>query len=218
MSPVSKGFAVGLVAGIGLVWGAVALVGSDDERDDPAPSPSPSAFTSPTPSPSPTPSSSPTEDDQFTGLGSESRLRLDGIGAIVVGMSVEEASAAANVEFKPGVEPSEDCFYVSVKGGPRRLAFMVLDGAIARVDVSEGSPVRTLSGIGIGSIEEDVFDTYEGRIREEPHPYTRPEGHYLVYEPRNEPEYSLIFETDGDVVTSFRSGFADPVSFIEGCS
>jgi hypothetical protein len=98
---------------------------------------------------------------------------------------------------------------------------MVLRGRISRVDVGRPSVVRTASGVGIGSTEDEVMRTYAGRIRVEPHPYTgRRGGQYLIYTPADpsDQHLSLIFETDGQRVVSFRAGLKDAVGLIEGCA
>ncbi len=75
----------------------------------------------------------------------------------------------------------------------------------------------TLSGIGVGISEADVFSTYPGRIRSEPHPYGG--GNYLICTPQgaSDQAYSMIFETDRYQVTSFRAGEKEAVGYIEGC-
>ena len=79
--------------------------------------------------------------------------------------------------------------------------------------------MRAVSGVGIGSTEEEVGRTDPGKIRVEGHFYL-PNGHYLVYTPADPrlAHLGLIFETDGRVVTSFRFGLKDSVAQIEGCS
>ena len=156
-------------------------------------------------------------------LSAESRLSLDGIGPVDVGMTLDEASAAAGmpIRTKPGDPYGPECEYAYPAQELDDVAFMVFNGRIARVDVGHrgSGRVRTVSGVGIGSTEEEVSRTYPGRIRVEGHPYV-PEGHYLVYTPAdaNLQHLGMIFETDGKVVTSFRSGRKDAVGQIEGCS
>ena len=156
-------------------------------------------------------------------LTTESRLRLDGIGPVRVGMTLTEASAAAGVDIRLHPEQSGglDCTYARAAEGLDEMGFMVIGGRIVRIDVGilGTDRVRTLSGIGKGSTEAEVMKTYPGQIRVEPHHYV-PGAHNLVYVP-NDPafrRYSMIFEAVDGRVTSFRSGLADEVSWIEGCS
>ena len=55
-------------------------------------------------------------------------------------------------------------------------------------------------------------------VRVEPHPYDGPVGQYLIVDALDAPGLRLIYETDGDRVTSFRAGRRDAVDLIEGCA
>ncbi len=149
-------------------------------------------------------------------LSSESRLRLDGIARITVGMTLEEASEAAGMAISlPAGTVSRGCGYAQPESLAEGLSFMVQGKRIVRVNVFEGY-ITTLSGVGVGTSEDIVMKTYPGQLEVREHPYD-PSGHYLVYEPEEQTELSLIFETDGRQVTSFRSGRRDAVEAIEGC-
>ena len=158
-------------------------------------------------------------------LSADSRLSLDGVGPVRVGMTLKEAAAAAAVPIRLLDTPSDPgCRYAApdrASGTGDELAFMVVDGRIVRIDVGIMGPdrIRTVSGVGKGSIEAEVQATYPGRIRVQPHPYT-PNGRYLVYVPGDPGlrHLSMIFETVDGEVRSFRSGFAEQVSWKEGCS
>ena len=159
-------------------------------------------------------------------LSDTSRLRLDGIGPVRVGMTPAEASIAAHTTIRvTGPDIGTDCRYAQAADGPVGLAFMVVGGRIVRVDVWASpphpgpSPVATLSGAHLGSGEDEVKALYPGRIKVTQHPYLQT-GHYLVYTPQDaaDRDFSLIFETDGQRVTSFRSGYARNVGQIEGCA
>ncbi|MCA1693164.1 MAG: hypothetical protein LC733_13590 [Actinobacteria bacterium] len=160
-------------------------------------------------------------------LTSETRLSLDGLGPVDIGMTLDEASAAAGtpIRIRPDDPYGPECTYAYPQGGPDGVGFMVINGRIARVDIGtlrpemRPSPVRTVSGIGIGSTEDEVKQAYPGRIRVEPAKYD-PTGHDLVYVPvdASVKHLSMIFQTDGQRVTSFRAGLAEPVAYTEGCS
>ena len=136
-------------------------------------------------------------------------------------MTLAEASAAAGVPIRlQDIPAGPECRYAYPEGAPglgREVAFMVLQGRIALVDV--GQTVQTVSGIGKGSTEAEVQATYPGRIRVEPHVYVRG-GSYLVYVPADPAlrHLSMLFETENGRVQRFRSGLAGPVAFPEGCS
>lgn len=163
------------------------------------------------------------------GLSDESTLALDGIGPIKVGMTLAEASAAVGqpVEIDPGYV-LDGCAYAVVKDGPKGLLFMVLRDKetdpwrIVRVDVDDGSRIATLSGIRIGATEADVKRIYgesgrTGKVTVENHEYVEG-GHYITYDDDGPAGFRMLFETDGQKVTRFRSGQQDPVGYVEGCA
>ena len=55
-------------------------------------------------------------------------------------------------------------------------------------------------------------------IRVEPHAYTGPEGHYLVYLAPVVRMFAVVFETDGTRVTTYRAGRQPEVMYVEGCA
>lgn len=214
-----------------------ALAGCGDESTDPsASSSSTSATTAPAPVEETTtttavetttttePTTTTTGGEQLT---DESRLGFEGIGPIKIGMTLDEASAAAGKPVK--VNPNyilDNCAYAAVEGGPEKLSFMVGrekeadPWRIFRADVNEGSPIATISGIRVGDTEAKVKETYSGKgtYTVEPHPYTGPKGHYLIFDADGKGGKLLIFETDGSKVTMFRAGDEGAVRAIEGCA
>jgi hypothetical protein len=210
-------FVTGLLVGAVGSLSVVYVLRSDVSRPDvtePTPSTSP-VPASPIPSQAPSESPSPTETAKLT---NRDRLRMDGIGSIRVGMTVDQAEQAAEIKLRVDKEFTEACRYAFPVQGPRNLAFMSSYGKIVRVDVSPDSRIKTVSGIGVGDTEADVLRVYGDRIKREPHPYLHETGSYLVYRPAGERTLLLIFETDGKKVISFRSGVAEFVRATEGCA
>ena len=231
----AAGLAAAVAAAVLLV-GAVAVVRDRGAgRDAPV---RPPAETPTTPSPSPEPPAAPRAADEPVAttvvptppppappperLTSASRLRLDGIGPIQVGMTLEDASAAAGVPVRvdPRTDLGRGCAHAKAEGGPEGLSFMVVNGRIVRIEVFGNSAILTLSGVGAGSTVDEVLATYPNRIRVQPNPYT---GHLggrdLVYlTDEGSSHLGLMFETDGQRVRTFRSGFLGAVMAPEGCS
>ncbi len=143
-------------------------------------------------------------------------ITIGGLGDVRVGMTVEEAAAAAGLELtgEPDVDP--DCYFV-MPLGLDGVAFMVADGTVARIDVAAG-PITTRSGAGIGSTEDEIKDLFPGQIEVSDHAYV--DGNYLTFVPVDEgdDQFRVVFETDGEVVTQFRAGRLPEVEYIEGCS
>ncbi|MGH9226003.1 MAG: hypothetical protein ACRD2W_19945 [Acidimicrobiales bacterium] len=158
-------------------------------------------------------------------LSADSRLSLQGIGPVAIGMTLAEASTAAGVPLRLlDMPPGPECRYAvsdRSSGTGDELGFMVVDGRIVRIDVGIMGPdrIRTVSGIGKGNTEDEVRATYPGRIRAEPHPYAS-NGRYLVYVPSDPGlrHLSMIFETIDGRVSAFRAGQLEQVSWKEGCS
>jgi hypothetical protein len=152
-------------------------------------------------------------------LTEASRLGTNGLGPVLVGMTVAQAQQASGRRFTTG-EASEgsSCTY-SRPAGLSGVSFMVIDGVIARVDVDRESQVTTFRGAKVGDSEARIKSLYGSQITVEPHQYVRG-GHYLVFVPRDraDRDFRVIFETDGKKVTRFRSGRLPEVSYVEGCS
>jgi hypothetical protein len=167
-------------------------------------------------------------------LTEQSKLVLDGIGPIRVGMTVAEAEKSANVTLiEKGVRVGGgSCYYLSPKTGPQGLSLMVISpreenrilrdrDRIARVDIFRKSRITTLSGAKIGDTEARIKALYPGQIRTTPHEYTSSQGgHYLTFVPKDaaDKDYRIIFETLKGRVTQFRSGKRPEVEYVEGCA
>jgi hypothetical protein len=161
-------------------------------------------------------------------LDPSDRVGWGRLGPIVAGMTVEELEAATGRDWDvtSGTEGSP-CAYISAAGMAVGVNVMVDGDTVVRIDlqelptdagdVSPGFP--TEEGVDIGSTEREVADAYGDRVEVRPHPYLG-DGHCLVVGPGpgQDPAMRTIFETDGQRVTSFRTGVAEAVELIEGCS
>jgi hypothetical protein len=152
-------------------------------------------------------------------LTAASQLGTNGLGPVLVGMTVAQAERAAGRKFTTDAEnPDTNCRYTKPQG-LTGIAFMLIDGKIARADVWDNRKITTFSGAKIGDSEARIKALYPGQIQVEQHEY-RPKGHYLVFVPQDQADrnFRVIFETDGQKVTQFRSGRLPEVSYVEGCS
>jgi len=144
-------------------------------------------------------------------------LRFDGIGPVRVGMSVAEAEAllggGLHIE---RVEEGEACGQAGSTELPDGVSLMVDGNTIVRVDVGT-SGILSMDGIGVGDDETGVLARLGPRLRVESHPYEGPEGHNLVLDATGAQGLRMIFQTDGQVITRYRSGRQPEVDFIEGC-
>lgn len=142
-------------------------------------------------------------------------LTLHGIGSLRIGTPVAALRRmGATGEAYP--DPDVDCSYWHTARWPG-LMMMVSGGRVVRIE-TEDRRYRTASGARVGMTEAEIRRLYPA-MRVEPHPYTGPEGHYLVWRARGEP-YGLIVETDPGTgrATQMRVGTWQAVQLIEGCS
>jgi hypothetical protein len=151
-------------------------------------------------------------------LTEESRLGTNGIGPILVGMTVKQAEKASGRKIKVSNYPDSTCAYGEVLG-INGVSLLLLDGIIERADISNPR-ILTLRGAKMGDSETQIKNFYSGQIKITPHPYTGPEGHYLTFYPKDraDKDYRLIFETRQGKVTRYRGGRLPAVDYIEGCS
>jgi hypothetical protein len=140
-----------------------------------------------------------------------------GIGQVHAGMPVAEAGTALGTPLTL-LGDSKECDYAKpANASPDSLLFMVVNGRVARVDV-HGTAVVTVEGARIGDSESRIDSLYPGRVTVQPHHYS--DGHYLVVRSSiaSDTTHRIVFETDGKVVTQFRSGRMPEVGWVEGCS
>jgi hypothetical protein len=146
----------------------------------------------------------------------DSPMTYQGIGSLRIGMPVAALRRmGATGEDYP--DPDVDCSYWHTPRWPG-LNMMVSGGRVVRIE-TEDRRYRTASGVRVGMTEAEIRRIYGPAMRVEPHPYTGPQGHYLILRARGAP-YGLIVETDPDTgrATQFRVGLWQAVQLIEGCS
>lgn len=146
----------------------------------------------------------------------DSPMTFHGIGSLRIGTPVAGLRRiGATGEASP--DPDVDCSYWQTPRWPG-LMMMVSGGRVVRIE-TEDRRYRTASGVRVGMTEAEIRRVYGPAMRVEPHPYTGPQGHYLVLQARGAP-YGLIVETDPDTgrATQVRVGLWQAVQLIEGCS
>ena len=160
----------------------------------------------------------------------EETVSVGGLGPVRLGMTIQEAANAAQVSFVVApLAQSENCqYYLPEVYDPEKairtasidgIGVMVVNDQVIRIDVWPGSPVETLSGLGIGSTLDELETAYDGQIEVAPHSKTA--GNYVTLTPDGAGNnlYTLVFETDEDgQVTQFRTGQLPAVTWPAGCS
>jgi hypothetical protein len=142
---------------------------------------------------------------------------FDGLGKIRIGATLREMEReglAVAGQDEP-LDEESTCTYATFKGMPD-LAVMMDGERIARIDVGDKQHEGP-GGLRVGQSEADALKRLGGKAKVELHPYTGPEGHYLVVHEDGAPR-GLIAETDGKQVQSWRIGQWEQVQWIEGCA
>ena len=150
-------------------------------------------------------------------------MRLDGMGPLRIGMTLDEARAALGGDLRMNDDSADHpegpdrCDYPRSARLPAGAVVMVQGQRVVRVEVDSGS-IATAEGARIGDTEARIQELYPRRVTVQPHKYT--DGHYLVVRPTaaSDTTHLLVFETDGRVVERFRAGQKPQVEWVEGCS
>ena len=139
---------------------------------------------------------------------------LDRFGPIRIGATIADlASEGLKVASRDEPMPGSTCSYARFEGLPDVAA--MLDGEkIVRIDIS-GKQHEGPHGLRIGQSEADALARL-GSAKVDLHPYTGPEGHYLILHKDGAP-YGLIAETDGKSVLRWRIGQWEQVQWVESC-
>lgn len=153
--------------------------------------------------------------DQLT---EATKVTINGIGLIRVGMTPTKASQASGTAIVPIGKVDPECAYYQPKGQLKDVLLMVNQGKITRIDI-KNPQITTRSGAKIGDTEARIKSLYPGQIKVTSHKYV-PKGHYLTFMPKDaaDQNYRIIFETDGNRVTRYRAGQLPQVEWVEGCS
>ena len=146
----------------------------------------------------------------------DERASFDRLGAIRIGATITELQRDGLTLAKRD-DPMEGstCGYAHFKDMPD-IAVMLDGDRVVRIDIGDKQH-ETLGGVRVGMSEADALKRLGGKAKVEPHPYTGPEGHYLVVHDEGAPN-GLIVETDGKEVGSYRFGAWEQVQWVEGCS
>jgi hypothetical protein len=138
-------------------------------------------------------------------------LTFYGLGPLKIGMPATKLRSAG-FRFKvQNFGDINDCAQVIILG-QKDVGLMFENGRISRIEIYTKS-ISTFSGARISNSEEEVKRIYGKRMLIEPHRYDD-RGHYLkVFS--SDKKSSLVFETDGHLVTEMRAG--PGAEYVEGC-
>lgn len=139
-----------------------------------------------------------------------------GIDAVTFGMTLARAENAVAGSFVPVDAANQECYLVRPSGGPNGVLLTVTAGTVERVDVTNPE-ITTRSGAGVGMSEDGLYSLFGDNLTTES---SDTGGNRVVFTPSDssDAEFRVIFETDGEVVTSFRSGRLPQVDSTTPCS
>lgn len=166
----------------------------------------------------------------------EGAVTIEGRGPVRIGMTLDELNVATGSRFKASDFQDEEsgCAMLEPEGFPSGVAVMLLDGAVARIDVYEAG-VPTYGGLMVGSSAADISRVFGSAVNAQPHFYSGAPSQYLTVwtiAPTGPPDgrgesvdpfdvwiktRGLRFETDdGGKITMFRGG-SGAIEMVEGC-
>jgi hypothetical protein len=141
-------------------------------------------------------------------------VREDGAGPVRVGMALTELNTALHERFVlPKAKDERACFYVTPRTQPK-VAFMILEGRLGRIDVNKAG-VKTSLGIQVGDSEKKALESYGKTLKVGPHKYID-NGHYLTAKSADG-HHGIRFETESGKITSFYAGQYEAIQYVEGC-
>ena len=147
----------------------------------------------------------PAEDEEIIvpTLGPSSSITTVGLDTVNFGMTVKQAEAAAGTSMIP-CAPVSSCYRVTPTDAPDGISFVVHEGTIERVDITDG-PITTRSGIGIGTAEDRIIELFGNQIERAINDDSSVD---LIFVPQDEDdaEFRVIFTIRDGVVETFRSG------------
>lgn len=140
-------------------------------------------------------------------------IRLEGFGELKIGSPVPKASSWR----ERGAQINESCRTVTSPDYPGVYA-IVEDGEVRRITVGQGSDVKLVEGVGVGTSAKAVQAAFPG-FREEPHKYVASPAKYLTAPTPAPGAPGLRFEIGADnKVTLFHVGVEPTLEYVEGCA
>jgi outer membrane protein assembly factor BamE (lipoprotein component of BamABCDE complex) len=143
-------------------------------------------------------------------------VSFDRFGSVKIGMTASQAAKVLGVRVTrdAGYEGG-NCYYTSPKSGFKDIAFMMSGRRIARIDINS-KEYATDKGAKIGDTEARIKRLYKGMYKVYQNKYVD-YAHDIEVEMKGG-KFSIIFETDGKRVVSYRVGRPEQVGYVEGCS
>jgi hypothetical protein len=131
-------------------------------------------------------------------------------------MTVDEARRVAGVPVQAIDGPYCRGFRTTARGFP--VEVLAEAGESINLVLVTDPPIRTQSGIAVGSSRADVLAAYPGQLEVRP---GAPGPHWIVYRPRDPAlaSFSLVFQIDeGSRVQTMKAGARERAEADENCA
>lgn len=140
------------------------------------------------------------------------RVTTFGLGPLKIGMTVQRAERVVGHPIHRTVF-NAPCFTARIP--PTRLGVWVLGtgSVIGRIDVIKRG-IATRSGIRVGDSVARLRRIYRGQLHARPNFYARSKTDYVIRDGRRK----VVFFTNNRKVTSYSTGRAPEINYVEGCA
>jgi hypothetical protein len=149
-------------------------------------------------------------------------LSPEGLGGLKVGTPVDRVETLLSDKLGYSQYQNGGCSVLTTKKlEPLGISLMIESKILTRINIDYFSKstlpqtIKTDSGVGLGSTEEEVRKAYPG-ARVKPNP-SDPTWHTVIAETPDHAK-GIAFETDGKTVKSMRVGTYSAIAFADGCS
>lgn len=143
----------------------------------------------------------------------EHRVTFTGYGPAHVGMSLEALRKAVGAQLLDDPLQEDACRYVSAPRSPG-VAYMLIDGKVARIDVFAPSGVQAFAGGRVGASKASLLRSYP-TSKVTPHFYDS--GGAYVTLLSNDGKHGIRFEIEDDRVSGYYAGTIAAIQYVEGC-
>jgi hypothetical protein len=147
----------------------------------------------------------------------------DGWGPLRIGMARAQVVAAAGEDANPsavgGPNPDE-CDQFRPVRTPQGLLVMLEDGILTRISLSEGTGIRTASGIGVGDPASAVMAAHGAEAVTTPHKYQEAPARYIAVwrtAPPSPDARGIVYEIGGDDRVMHIHAGGSSIEYVEGC-
>ena len=147
----------------------------------------------------------------------------DGWGPLRIGMTRAEVVAAAGEDANPdavGGPNPEECDEFRPEQAPRGLLVMLEDGVLTRISLSEGTGIRTESGIQVGDSAAAVMAAHGAEAMTTPHKYQDPPARYITIwrtAPPAPDARGIVYEIGQDDRVIHVHAGGSSIQYVEGC-